>query len=76
MEEAVLFELACQPRGPNTQKGSHRSEELGTQVPGGRGQASAAVPVGCPGQQNFVSQCAGAGQDGCGEGAGEGGEES
>lgn len=29
-----------------------------------RGQANRAAKVGCPGQQNFVSQCAGAGRVG------------
>lgn len=59
--------------GLTTQKGSHGTEEQGMQVPRGPGQASTAAQVGCPGQQNFLSQCAGAGP--C-WGAGEGGEES
>lgn len=59
--------------GLTAQRGSHGTDELGTQVPGGRGSASAAAKDGCRGQQNFVSQCAGAGQ---GWGAGEGGVES
>lgn len=59
--------------GLTKQKGSHRTEKQRTQVPGGRGKVSAAAKAGCPGQQNFVSHCAGAGQ---GWGTGEGGEES
>lgn len=36
----------------------------GTPVRRSRRQASTAAKVGCPGQQNFVSECAGAGRVG------------
>jgi hypothetical protein len=55
--------------GLKTQKRSRGTGEEETQVGRSPGQASSAAKVGCPGQQNFVCQCAGAGQ---GWGAGEG----